>query len=225
MEVFIIIGIIVFIAIGMKHLASRGKFGEELDCGLNERIRLNEIRAVWTQKTGGIENENDQENVNNMENSVEEKWDTFNIIETILAELGCQPKKENDRELKVSYQGENFVIKIGGPYAQIWDPCWSKMNVNDPNFENMKMAVNVSNFEFGPTIVWSGPNEDGSVWLHSKREILLCPQMDDNKSYITSVLDSFFETKDIMRIKFRSLISQEQQTPKPNRPVGFATEE
>ena len=162
----------------------------------------------------------------NVGNSVaQEKWDTLNLMESILTAIGCQPKKENEKELQVAYQGENFVIHIGGPYAQIWDPEWAQINVNDPNFEKMKTAANISNYDFGPIIVWTTPNEDGYVSLHSKRDILLCPQLEDNASYVRSVLDSFFEKKERMRGQLYALINQQQQTPKPHRPVGFATSE
>ena len=172
-----------------------------------------------------------KENVGNSvektdENSVaQEKWDTLNLMESILTDLGCQPKKENEKELQVAYQGENFIINIGGPYAQIWDPAWAQINVNDPNFEKMKAAANISNYDFGPNIVWTSPNEDGFVSLHSKRDILLCPQLKDNVSYVRSVLDSFFEKKERMRGQFHALINQQQQSPKQHRPVGFATGE
>ena len=160
------------------------------------------------------------------ENSVaQERWDTLTLMESILTDLGCQPKKESEKELQVAYQGENFIINIGGPYAQIWDPAWANISVKDPNFENMKTAANISNFDFGPSIVWTNPNEDGVVTIHSKRDILLSPQLKDNRDYVRSVLDSFFEKKERMRGQFHALINQQQQSPKQHRPVGFATSE
>ena len=162
----------------------------------------------------------------NVGNSVaQEKWDTLNLMESILTAIGCQPKRENEKELQVAYQGENFIINIGGPYAQIWDPAWAQISVNDPNFEKMMTAANISNFDFGPSIVWTTPNEDGVVTIHSKRDILLCPQLEDNTSYVRSVFDSFFEKKERMRGQFNALINQQQQASKPHRPVGFSMSE
>lgn len=186
---------------------------------LNQRIRINEMKMTETvNESNNAEGQNDK-------TSAEEKWDTLNLMENILTAIGCQPKKGNEKELLVAYQGENFVINIGGPYAQIWDPSWAQINVNDPNFENMKTAANISNFDFGPSIVWTSPNEDGFVSLHSKREILLSPQLQDSTAYVRSVLDSFFEKKDRMRGQLHALINQQQQSPKHNRPVGFVTTE
>ena len=171
------------------------------------------------------EGDNTMEKKGNVNDNTSEQWDTFNLMESILTDLGCQTKKEDEKELLVAYQGENFIINIGGPYAQIWDPAWAQISVNDPHFEEMKAAVNLSNFDFGPSIVWTTPNEDGFVSLHSKRDILLCPQLQDKVSYMRSVLDSFFEKKERMRGQFHAWINQQQQSSKPHRPVGFATSE
>ena len=201
---------------------------------LDQRIRLNEMKWTNTLKerkaaeiASRVMKENRENNVEKTEENgvAQEKWNTLDLMKSILADLGCQPKKGNEKELEVAYQGENFVINIGGPYAQIWDPAWAQISVNDPNFENMKTAANISNFDFGPSIVWTSPNEDGMVTLHSKRDILLSPQLKDNRDYVRSVLDSFFEKKERMRGQFHALINQQQQSPKPHRPVGFATSE
>lgn len=224
MEGIIIIGIIVAIVI-WRHLAIQGKIGDEIDTGLNDRIRLNEIKSEMTQQAGEVDHKKVQEIMENGENKKPEKFDTLNLMESILSDMGCQPKKESDKELSVAYQGENFIINVGGPYAQIWDPSWAQISVNDPNFENMKTAANISNFDFGPSIIWTSPNEEGLVSLHTKREILLVPQLPDKTDYVRSVFDSFFEKKNNMRSKFNSLVNQPQQTPKLHRPVGFATED
>lgn len=219
MEFLIIIGIIVAIVI-FRNLKIQGKLGEEIDTGLNERIRLNEIKMKMAQQNANSDNVNNQEN-NKMER---EQPDTLGLMESILSELGCQPKKDEENALHVAYQGENFVIKTGGPYAQIWDPGWASINVNDPNFENMKVAANIANFDFGPTILYTSPNEEGLVWLHTKQDILVCSEIPDRNEYMRSVLNSFFEKKENMRGRLHSLINQQQQPPKQHRPVGFATD-
>lgn len=199
---------------------------EQITNWRKSRRERREKRNLMEVKSNEMK-ENIENNVEKAEESSisQEKWDTLTLMESILTDLGCQPKKENEKELQVAYQGENFVINIGGPYAQIWDPAWANISVKDPNFENMKTAANISNFDFGPSIVWSSPNEEGMVTLHSKRDILLSPQLKDNRDYVRSVLDSFFEKKERMRGQFHALINQQQQEPKPHRPVGFATSE
>ena len=225
--------VLVLIIIGfIRSMFEKRRGGE--DSPLDQHIRLNEMKMAATANASGEREIASRTMKKNIENKIEaseenktaqEKWDTFNLMEDILKSLGCQPKRGDRKELQVAYQGETFIINIGGPYAQIWDPSWAQINVNDPNFENMKTAANISNFDFGPSIVWTAPNDEGIVTLHSKRDILLCPQLQDNAAYVKSVLDSFFEKKERMRGQFNSLITQQQQTPKSHRPVGFATSE
>ena len=225
---FIIIIVVALIIYGLIHeqIEKRKKESEPtIDPGTiinDELVRevMDPSNTIKEEMRDNIIEKNENENVDKSE-----KWDTLNLMESILIDLGCQPKKENEKELQVAYQGENFVINIGGPYAQIWDPAWANISVKDPNFENMKTAANISNFDFGPSIVWTSPNEEGMVTLHSKRDILLSPQLKDNRDYVRSVLDSFFEKKERMRCQFHALINQQQQEPKPHRPVGFATSE
>lgn len=241
--------VVVLIIVGIiRGLIENRREAEEAP--LNQRIRINEMRAMEAvnemQASGSaynvIENKMEEENkkeksTDSMENNQPEEQpkenmeakdfteETLKMMQTILSELGCQPKKENEHELTVAYQGENFIVKTGGCYAQIWDPGWANISVNDPNFEKMKIAANISNFDFGPTILYTSPNEDGMVTLHSKREILLHPSLPDKNGYIKAVFDSFFEKKDSMRGQFQALITKQQQSSKPHRPVGFATSE
>lgn len=139
-----------------------------------------------------------------------------------LTELGCQPEIHKDGSVGVSYQGENFHLEFGGRYARIWDPMWAGIKGNDPDLPKIKEAVNATNFNFGPTVVMTAPDEDGDIGLHSRRDIMLHPSCPDNVPFIKAVLDSFFDTKEHVRRHFQQINSQ-QQEKKPRRPVGFTT--
>lgn len=139
-----------------------------------------------------------------------------------LTELGCQPEIHKDGSVGVSYQGENFHLEFGGRYARIWDPMWAGIKGDDPDLPKIKEAVNATNFNFGPTVVMTAPDEDGDIGLHSRRDIMLHPSCPDNVPFIKAVLDSFFDTKEHVRRHFQQINSQ-QQEKKPRRPVGFTT--
>ncbi len=139
-----------------------------------------------------------------------------------LTELGCQPEIHKDGSVGVSYQGENFHLEFGGRYARIWDPMWAGIKGDDPDLPQVREAVNAANFNFGPTVVMTAPDEDGDIGLHSRRDIMLHPSCPDNVPFIKAVLDSFFDTKEQVRRHFQQINSQ-QQEKKPRRPVGFTT--
>ncbi len=147
--------------------------------------------------------------------------DTFELMFNTLSALGCQPKKNDDGSLSVSYQGENFHMEFGGMYARVWDPMWSGIKADDPELPEVREAVNAANYNFGPTVVLTAPDEDGVIGVHSRRDIMLHPACPDNVPFVKAVLDSFFDAKENVRTKFQQLKAEQSDIQKNRRPVGF----
>ena len=156
-------------------------------------------------------------------NREEVKPDTLGLMYNTLSALGCQPTKNDDGTLSVSYQGENFHMEFGGMYARVWDPMWSGIKADDPELPKVREAVNAANFNFGPTVVMTAPDDEGVIGFHSRRDIMLQPACPDNVPFVKAVLDSFFDAKENVRTKFQQLKSQQSEVRKNRRPVGFST--
>lgn len=152
------------------------------------------------------------------------KPDTIGLMFDTLSALGCQPTRNDDGTLSVSYQGENFHMEFGGMFARVWDPMWAGFKADDPDLPKAREAVNAANFNFGPTVVMTSPDEEGVIGFHSRRDIMLHPACPDNVPFVKSVLDSFFDAKESVRSKFQQLNAQQTESTKKRRPVGFATE-
>lgn len=152
-----------------------------------------------------------------------EKPDTIGLMFNTLSTLGCQPAKNGDGTISVSYQGENFHMEFGGMYCRVWDPMWSGIKADDPDLPKVREAVNAANFNFGPTVVMTDPNDEGVIGFHSRRDIMLHPACPDNVPFVKAVLDSFFEAKENVRTNFQQLNSQQVEAHKKRRPVGFST--
>lgn len=153
-----------------------------------------------------------------------EQPDTARLMFNVLSEIGCQPEKDNDGSINVQYQGENFHIDFGGMYARVWDPMWAGIKANDPNLPQIREAVNAANFNFGPTIVLSSPDEDGIIGFHTRRDIMLHPLCPDNAAYVKAVLDSFFEAKEQVKGNFQEIKASQDKIIKKRRPIGFNTD-
>lgn len=149
--------------------------------------------------------------------------DTMGLMFNSLCELGCQPTKFSPSALRVQYQGENFHIEIGGMYARVWDPMWAGVKADDPSLPKIREAVNDANFNFGPTVVLSAPDDEGVIGFHSRRDIMLHPACPDNTFYVKAVLDSFFDAKENFRNSFQQITARQMEAQKSRRPVGFAT--
>ena len=153
-----------------------------------------------------------------------EQTDTARLMFNALCEIGCQPEKDNDGSINVQYQGENFHIDFGGMYAIVWDPMWAGIKANDPNLPQIREAVNAANFNFGPTIVLSSPDEDGIIGFHTRRDIMLHPSCPDNAQYVKAVLDSFFKAKEQVKGNFQEIKASQDKIIKKRRPIGFNTD-
>ena len=153
-----------------------------------------------------------------------EQPDTARLMFNVLSEIGCQPEKDNDGSINVQYQGENFHIDFGGMYARVWDPMWAGIKANDPNLPQIREAVNAANFNFGPTIVLSSPDEDGIIGFHTRRDIMLHPLCPDNAPYVKADLDSFFEAKEQVKGNFQETKASQDKIIKKRRPIGFNTD-
>lgn len=153
-----------------------------------------------------------------------EQPDTARLMFNVLSEIGCQPEKDNDGSINVQYQGENFHIDFGGMYARVWDPMWAGIKANDPNLPQIREAVNAANFNFGPTIVLTSPDENGIIGFHTRRDIMLHPLCPDNAAYVKAVLDSFFEAKEQVKGNFQEIKASQDKIIKKRRPIGFNTD-
>ena len=148
---------------------------------------------------------------------------TLELMLNTLNKLGCQPKANEDGTLSVQYQGETFHMEFGGLYARVWDPMWAGIKADDPNLPKIREAVNAANFNFGPTVVMTNPDEEGVIGFHSRRDIMLHPACPDNVPFVKAVLDSFFDAKEQVRCNFQQINAKQMEQQKNRRPVGFAT--
>ena len=149
--------------------------------------------------------------------------DTLGLMFRTLSNLGCQPTKNEDGTLSVSHQGESFHMEFGGMYARVWDPMWAGVKADDPDMPKIREAVNAANFNFGPTVVLTTPNEEGVIGFHSRRDIMLHPACPDNVPFVKAVLDSFFDAKEQVRSNYQQINAKQMEAKKNRRPIGFTT--
>lgn len=189
---------------------------------LHDKDQQNKSKEENMNKTKAYEDMNTERQ--NREQSEDLKPDTLGLMYNTLCSLGCQPIKNPDDSISVKYQGENFHMEFGGMYARVWDPMWAGIKADDPDLPKIREAVNSANFNFGPTVVLTTPDEEGVIGLHSRRDIMLHPACPDNIPFVKSVLDSFFDTKNEVKSNFQKLNASQSETQKNRRPVGFATD-
>lgn len=136
------------------------------------RRERREVKAKQQFREESMKEESMKDDTQNEET---QKPDTLGLMFKTLSEIGCQPSANDDGTLSVQYQGENFHMEFGGMYARVWDPMWAGVKADDPDMPKIREAVNAANFNFGPTVVLTAPNEEGIIGFHSRRDIMLHP--------------------------------------------------
>lgn len=142
-----------------------------------------------------------------------------------LKKLRCQPQIVSDKDLLVMYQGETFEMHFSGMLVRIWDPAWLKIDARDPNLRILREATDETNLSFGPSVVFSKPNNDGTIIIHSLYDTWLHPACPYTTEYLEDMLGVFFDLKQELNKNFLRLESQSQQPARSRRPVGFSADE
>lgn len=218
---FIIPAIVVF-CVYLRRMERKKEEEQELEDKFLNNLHDDAVNTIYDAAR-----ESAEQTHKNIEDSMKEEPenqpDTLDLMFRTLCNLGCQPTKNNDGTLSVSYQGENFHMEFGGMYARVWDPMWAGIKADDPDMSKIREAVNAANFNFGPTVVLTAPNDEGIIGFHSRRDIMLHPACPDNEPFVKAVLDSFFDAKEQVRSNFQQINAKQMEARKNRRPVGFTT--
>lgn len=140
-----------------------------------------------------------------------------------LRNIGCNPRENEDENISVAYQGENFLFQLNGAFIRIWDLSWFATKITDDNYTLLKDAVNYANFSFGPTILMHSPDEDGKIILSSRLDVLYSPFEYDNDGYIAAILDTFFQIKTTLRNEVARLKNDPSDRTLMDNYIGFDT--
>lgn len=209
-----IISVILFLGFLANRLNKKDNSEEELN------QQYDDIVNSMYESVNNSDEQAQQDTIDSMKQE-QNQPDTLGLMFRTLSNLGRQPTKNEDGTLSVSYQGENFHMEFGGMYARVWDPMWAGVKADDPDMPKIREAVNAANFNFGPTVVLTAPNDEGVIGFHSRRDIMLHPACPDNVPFVKAVLDSFFDAKEQVRNSFQQINAKQMESQKNRRPVGF----
>lgn len=209
-----IISVILFLGFLANRLNKKDNSKEELN------QQYDDIVNSMYEAANDSDEQTQQDTIDSMKQE-QNQSDTLDLMFRTLCNLGCQPTKNEDGTLSVSYQGENFYMQFGGMYARVWDPMWADVKADDPDMPKIREAVNAANFNAGPTVVLTAPNDEGIIGFHSRYDIMLHPACPDNGPFVKAVLDSFFDAKEQVRNSFQQINAKQMESQKNRRPVGF----
>ena len=148
--------------------------------------------AIENDKTEVSDYEKMNESIDDALNEEDKK--TCNLLMKTLKDIGCQYEIDDDNSIVFKYQGEDFKIDANNDSRIIWiyDIAWGGMDINDPNADYLKQAINESNKNGAITSLYTINEERGHIVVHSKIVTYFAYSILDYEGYLKSILDGFF---------------------------------
>ena len=144
----------------------------------------------------------------------EEDNQTRNLLIKTLEDFGCQPEIDNnDEDIVFKYQGEKFLTNASNdsPIIWIYDFAWAQFNLNDPDAELLKQAINKANQSSPITSLYTTNEEKGYMVVHCQIMIYFAYNIPNYREYLKSILDGFFFAHQQVRNEFENLAKNQEQ--------------
>lgn len=154
-----------------------------------------------------FEYEKMNESINKEENK------TRNLLIRTLEDIGCQPEIDGYDSIVFKYQGEEFRINADddSPIIWIYDISWATLDINDPNADFLKQAINKANENSAITNLYTANEEQGFISLHCQIVAYFAHHIPNCNEYLKSYLDSFFMAHKHVRDEFENLRKIQEQ--------------
>ena len=124
----------------------------------------------------------------------EEEKQTRNWLIKTLTEIGCQPEIDDNNAIVFKYQGEEFHINArnNSPIIWIYDFSWGAININDPDANLLKPAINRANESCAVTSLYSVDERNGLIVAHCQTSAYFAYNIPYYDEYIKAILERFF---------------------------------
>lgn len=127
------------------------------------------------------------------------------LCEAILHDLNCKTEEDEEEgsdRLAFKFQGETFCIIVSDDclLATIYDFSWGSVELDDiDEVSRVRKIINEINFQYGGhTLFYTMDTDNNRMVVHTKRQILLTPEIPNLDNYMTAMLSGFFEVQRAM---------------------------
>lgn len=127
------------------------------------------------------------------------------LCKAILHDLNCKTEEDEEEgsdRLAFKFQGETFCIIVSDDclLATIYDFSWGSVELDDiDEVSRVRKIINEINFQYGGhTLFYTMDTDNNRMVVHTKRQILLTPEIPNLDNYMTAMLSGFFEVQRAM---------------------------
>lgn len=127
------------------------------------------------------------------------------LCKAILHNLNCKTEEDEEEgsdRLAFKFQGETFCIIVSDDclLATIYDFSWGSVELDDiDEVSRLRKIINEINFQYGGhTLFYTMDTDNNRMVVHTKRQILLTPEIPNLDNYMMAMLSGFFEVQRAM---------------------------
>ncbi len=123
---------------------------------------------------------------------------TRDLLVRTLQNMGCPITYDENNNICFTFQGQHFVALAQDNLLciDIHYPWWEQCSLFDvEQFAWLKKTINEVNGRAQVTTFFSVNNEGDTVGVHSKKNLLLIPQIPDIEGYLQAMLEDFFRAR------------------------------
>lgn len=176
--------------------------GEKWEKKLQEIKQRHKRDTLKTHKQL-IEQENTMETNNNNDikrasEGIEVEIGTRDLLLRTLQELGCPVNYDEYQNIHFAYQGQQFIALAANELLciDIIYPWWYSCSLFDvEHLGQLKKAINVVNSNGRVSTYTLISNEQDTVGVHSRRNLLFIPQIPNLPDYLQAIMADFYRTR------------------------------
>ena len=145
---------------------------------------------------------------------MEETKGARGLLLELLAKMGCPYEIDDENDIRFKWQGGYFcaLAENDGTFVTIFYFNWEECELYDiDTVSRMKRVINDANNSCLVTTFYSLNEAATTFHIHSKRQILLIPQIDDLEGYLQAMLALFFDTSRFIEVEVDKLKNEEER--------------
>lgn len=125
---------------------------------------------------------------------------TKDLLVEVLRQLNCNVENDEEESERMffTYQGEHFcaVASNNSLMVTIYDFSWGAVELDDlDEVSILRKGINEVNMYSPLNLVYTIDTEHNRMVVHTKRQILLVPQIPNLENYLVAMLGTFFEVQ------------------------------
>lgn len=133
---------------------------------------------------------------------------TKELLLDVLKKIGCQYEIDEDDCINFMWQGGKFSVDADNDSAFIvvWFLFWDDYELKDTELiKKVKQTINRVNTKRSISVIYSEWDEDGTLYVHSKKHMILVPEIPAVEEYFQYSLGEFFRVRQYFEMELEKL--------------------